>query len=117
MAEIINAFGRKAGDPLPESEAVEIKPCAASVILLKELTRLVESGDVRNLCAIGVADGRPVSAFGIQTQEFVDLALLSVAADSLKERLRDIIGRFGTAVQTIEDGDDDMYDGDEDQPS
>jgi hypothetical protein len=117
MAEIINAFGRKAGDPLPVSEPVKIKVCSASLTLIKELTRLVEAGEVRNLCAIGVSDGRPVAAFGIHTQEFSEMALLSVAADSLKERLRDIIGQFRSAVQTIEDGDDDMYDGDEDQPS
>jgi hypothetical protein len=91
-ATIINAFGRKEGDPLPDADKEETREIdTTSIVLLKTLIGWIEEGKLRNVGVIGISgDGLPISTVNHLDADILDICLLNLAADSLKDRIREI---------------------------
>jgi hypothetical protein len=109
-ATIINAFGRKEGDPLPDAEEETREIDTTSIVLLKTMIGWCEEGKLRNVGLIGISDeGLPLSTVNHHGAGILDICLLNLAADSLKDRIRDIAagGSYKEHVSVEEGPDDD----------
>lgn len=87
-AKIINAFGRKGDDPAQAGKEVAVPVCEGSLFLVREVLRMVKSGELRDVGVIALAGGGPMTALSRSNGETVaDLALLNLAADTLKDQV------------------------------
>jgi hypothetical protein len=105
-AKIINAFGRKEGDPLPgATEAQEqVKPCDRTVKTIEAYLKLAKDGDLRGVALASTSNGYPVfSVIGSDTADAREMAALNIAIDEMKNVvLHTVFG--GADVEDLEDG-------------
>jgi len=102
-AEIINAFGRTAEDPLPS--AAEVTICEPSMLLAKELLRMAETGEIESLAFACIHRGSPMSGCVVPHRGTIaGLSMLSVAADSLKNQVKGRVAEWARDTHIAEDG-------------
>lgn len=91
----------------PEGEATAVKVCENSLRLAKDILVKVEAGELQGLGVIGIAADRPLCAFTHMEDETVPaLALLNLAAETLKDMVLGHIDQYIHGV-TAEEGDND----------
>jgi hypothetical protein len=103
--KIINAFGRKEGDPLPGSEPDTDAPkvCGRTVALLEAYLKMAQAGQLRGVAIAGLSGGFPAfSVVGSNDHDARDMAMLNLAIDEMKDIVRDAV--FGDAnITDLED--------------
>jgi hypothetical protein len=79
-AQIINAFGRKPGDPLPGAEETKVEICENSVKLLEYFLGLAKEGALAGVAVGAVVNGYPTcSITGPGHHDARDFAVLALA--------------------------------------
>jgi hypothetical protein len=101
--KIINAFGRKEGDPLPGTEQEPAKPCERTVKVLEAYLKMAKAGELRGVAVAGIALGYPAfSVVGSDDADARDLAVLNLAIDEMKGVVLETV--FGEAeASNLED--------------
>jgi hypothetical protein len=84
-AKIINAFGRKEGDPLPGATDDKPEPCERTVKILEAYLKMAQAGDLRGVAIAGVTHGHPAfSVINSDDADIRDLSVLNLALDEMK---------------------------------
>jgi hypothetical protein len=107
-AKIINAFGRKVGDPLPGSEPVMDQPkvCARTIRILEEYLKMAQTGELHGIAIAGVAHGGPVQSVVVPDDADIrDFAVQTLAARMVYGQMLGMA--FGaTTTEVVEDPED-----------
>jgi hypothetical protein len=87
-AKIINAFGRKEGDPLPGAEEEAVQVCENSVKLLEFFLESAKAGHLAGVGVAAVVNGYPTcSVTGPTHHDARDFAVLSLANQMVGEQI------------------------------
>ncbi|MCK1543405.1 hypothetical protein IVB12_15925 [Bradyrhizobium sp. 179] len=96
--KVINAFGRKDGDPLPGQEADD-KPqvCENTLAAVEALMERVKAGEIQGIGVACIGNGYPLTVLaGPPTHDARDLSVLLMSVELLKRQV------VGTAVSMAE---------------
>lgn len=106
-AQIINAFGRKDGDPLPGQEKEGPQVCENTLAAVEALLERVKAGEIRGIGVACIAEGYPLTVVaGPGDHDARDLSVLNMAVDLLKRQMVGIAVSMGE-VEVLEDDEDD----------
>jgi hypothetical protein len=105
-AKIINAFGRKEGDPLPGAEPKEVQVCENSVKLLEFFLTLAKEGQLAGVAVGAVVNGYPTcSLTGPAHHDARDFAVLALANKMAQAQIMELaLGNID--MDEIEEGEE-----------
>lgn len=89
-AKIINAFGRKDGDPLPGATDAPEKPavCERTLAAVEAVLERVKAGEIRGIGIAGLGDGFPFTVLaGPDDHDARDLSVMLMSVELLKRQV------------------------------